>query len=105
MFKWLNSNSIHNILNIAGMAVAAIETMAIMTGCRSILDGGLECSQSILPPQVALPVVVGIFVTKLIINLVRDGPDGLLLPQPPVVTVLPVIPVKVVDEKTGKVVK
>jgi hypothetical protein len=65
----VNTNLIHNILNIA-MALTAIALVPEV--------------QSILPPSVAVAVASGAATLKLVINVLRDGLAGLAKNQPPV---------------------
>lgn len=85
MFTWLNSNLVHNLLNTVVLVMTSVTAVAVMTGCTSDeVSGALECSQSILPPTVTLPVVAGMMVVKLVMNMVRDGIGGMASEQPPV---------------------
>ena len=80
----INTNLIHNILNIA-IAVASGATAVMMaTGCTTLATGVLECSQSWVKPEAAALVVTGLAVSKTVINIVRDGVTGLAKHQPPV---------------------
>lgn len=82
---WLNANFMHTILTYAIATVGAVTTVAVLTGCTTDpITEILECSQSILPIQIAAPLVLGIAGVKLVIGLVRDGPLGMFKVQPPV---------------------
>lgn len=103
MPNWLNANFGHTILTYAALALSGVTAVAVMSGCtKDPLTEALECSASLLPPTITLPMVAGIMVIKLVIGFVRDGPLGMFKQQPPVVTSVPVIEVKVVDADTGK---
>lgn len=65
----MNTNLIHNILNI-GMVVVAIVTVPEFI--------------SLLPPEVGLKVIAGAAMAKTTINVWRDGLTGLVKEQPPV---------------------
>lgn len=66
----MNTNLIHNILNIA---------MIIVAGMAGFDYVGLG-----LDPVLAGKIVAGLGSLKMIINVVRDGFTGLTKPQPPV---------------------
>lgn len=66
----MNTNFLHNILNIV-MALTAIALLPEV--------------QAVLPPEWAVAVASGAATLKLVINVIRDGIDGLVKPQPPVV--------------------
>jgi hypothetical protein len=65
----MNTNMIHNILNIAIAVVAAMGTF----------DWTVFFSQT-----TALAIVAGLGTAKTVINMVRDGFSGLFKAQPPV---------------------
>lgn len=65
----MNTNLLHNIMNILIAVVAALSTPEVV---------------AILPPELAVKVVGGLSVLKLGINVVRDGVSGLTKVQPPV---------------------
>lgn len=72
----MNTNAIHNILNLIGLIVGALVTFDW---------AGLGLS----PESAALLagwVLVADKVIKLAMNIVRDGIGGLFKPQPPVQT-------------------
>lgn len=66
---WLNTNAVHNALNIAIAVVAAL-----MAFDWNVL----------MEPATAAKVIAGLASAKLMINAVRDGLSGLVKPQPPV---------------------
>ncbi len=65
----MNTNLIHNLLNIA-IAVVAILSLPEVT--------------ALLPPDLALAIVGAAATAKTIINVLRDGLTGLGKEQPPV---------------------
>ncbi len=65
----MNSNLVHNILNIAIALIAVLSLPEVM---------------AFIPPSIALPLVGALATAKTIINLIRDGLGGLAKPQPPV---------------------
>jgi len=65
----MNTNAIHNMLNILIAAIAAIATFDFA---------------AFLPPEVATPIVGGLAALKLVMNALRDGLTGLVKTQPPV---------------------
>lgn len=66
----VNTNLIHNILNIA---------MIVVAGLASFDFVGLG-----LDPILAGKIVAGLGTAKMIINVIRDGFAGLMKQQPPV---------------------
>lgn len=65
----MNSNLVHNILNIA-IALTAIALLPEF--------------QQLLPPEIAVAVASAAATAKVVINVVRDGLTGLVKEQPPV---------------------
>lgn len=65
----LNSNAFHNALNVAIIAVPALE----------VFDW-----TPFFPPETALKIVGALGLLKICINIYRDGANGLTSPQPPV---------------------
>jgi hypothetical protein len=65
----MNSNAIHNILNVA-LALVAILSLPEVT--------------ALLPPEIAVMIAGAVGTAKLIINTLRDGITGLVKRQPPV---------------------
>lgn len=65
----MNSNLVHNILNIAIALIAVLSLPEVM---------------AFIPPSIALPLVGALATAKTIINVIRDGLAGLMKPQPPV---------------------
>ncbi len=80
----LNSNLVHNVLNVAIALTAAVTAGLIATGCAALPNGGLECSQSWINPTYTTAAVAAMGVAKSLINVARDGFSGLVKPQPPV---------------------
>ena len=80
----MNTNALHNILNIAIAVLGAVTAFLLATGCTQTAVGALECSKSWIDPTyttVAITVLAGL---KSLINVARDGFGGLFKPQPPV---------------------
>jgi len=70
----MNSNLIHNILNLAGVVVGSLvafdwTSLGLAPAAAATVAGGLLTAQSLI---------------KLGINVSRDGLSGLVQPQPPV---------------------
>ncbi len=65
----MNSNLLHNLLNLAIAIIAALAAFDWT---------------AILGAQTAGMVVSGLAFVKLAINFFRDGPAGMAKPQPPV---------------------
>jgi len=70
----MNSNAVHNILNVAQVILGSLLTfdwtsVGVSTGTGGKIVGGLVLASSVL---------------KLGINVARDGIGGLAAPQPPV---------------------
>ena len=80
----INTNAIHNILNILIAALAGVTAFLLATGCTALPTGNLDCGQSFIGPETASAVAAVLAVLKSIINVARDGFGGLWLPQPPV---------------------
>jgi len=80
----LNTNTIHNLLNILISLSALFVAVLLATGCSQFGDGMLECSQSFLDPKITVFVIAVLSAVKVAINIVRDGLSGLVNPQPPV---------------------
>lgn len=80
----MNTNLIHNVLNVLTLVVAAIGAVLVKLGCTTTVTGDFDCSASTIPPQYALYVVGGMMLLKIIINVGRDGWSGLTKIQPPV---------------------
>lgn len=76
----MNTNLIHNILNIAMVVVG----LASVIGCTSTAVG-FDCSQSIIGPQWGVYASLAFGGLKLVINVLRDGLGGLVKTQPPVI--------------------
>ena len=80
----MNSNLVHNILNVVIALAAAATAGLIATGCTQLPAGGLECSASWIDPSVTGAAASGLSIVKLVINIGRDGLAGLVKRQPPV---------------------
>ena len=81
----MNSNLFHNIANILMAVIAAATAILTAIGCTTLANGDLECSGATwLSPTVATAIITGLAISKMIVNVVRDGIGGLAKPQPPV---------------------
>jgi len=69
MPKWFNTNLLHNILNVAVVALPALEVLDWMP---------------LVGPENALKIVSGIGLVKIMVNVFRDGVTGMASQQPPV---------------------
>jgi len=69
MPKWLNTNLLHNVLNVAIVALPALETLDWMP---------------LVGPENALKIVSALGLAKILVNVARDGFTGLAKEQPPV---------------------
>lgn len=82
----MNTNAIHNILNVLIAGMGIITTMLVGAGCTQLADK-LDCTLASVPAWL-LPWVIGIAgalsAVKVVMNLVRDGFSGLFKQQPPV---------------------
>lgn len=65
----MNTNFLHNILNVAFVVIAMLSTPELM---------------AILPPELAVKLAGVLGAVKLGINALRDGIGGLTKNQPPV---------------------
>jgi hypothetical protein len=65
----MNTNLLHNLLNIA-IALVAVLSLPEVT--------------ALLPPEIALVIVGAAATAKTVINVLRDGLTGLVKEQPPV---------------------
>lgn len=65
----MNTNLIHNILNIAIAVIAALSLPEVT---------------ALIPPYIAIPMVGILSTAKTVINMIRDGLSGMVKPQPPV---------------------
>ncbi|CAN7432753.1 hypothetical protein LJR251_002761 [Rhizobium rhizogenes] len=80
----LNTNALHNILNILISLSGLLVAVLLATGCTQLLDATLECSQSFVSPQVTAFVIAALGALKVVVNIGRDGFAGLIKRQPPV---------------------
>lgn len=67
--RFLNTNALHNVINVAVVAIPALETFDWTP---------------FLSDATALKVVGVLGLLKIAVNVLRDGPAGLIKPQPPV---------------------
>jgi hypothetical protein len=81
----VNSNLIHNVLNILIALTAAATAFFLATGCTTLVTtGALDCSASWIDPKWTTIAITVMGVAKVLINIGRDGLSGLTKPQPPV---------------------
>lgn len=80
----VNTNLFHNIANVASLALAGVTAMLLASGCRQGADGLFDCTTSWINPTYTTATIAALQVIKLIVNILRDGLDGLARPQPPV---------------------
>ncbi|MCC7047213.1 MAG: hypothetical protein IT562_10910 [Alphaproteobacteria bacterium] len=66
----MNTNLLHNILNVAIVIVGAM--------------GAFDWTGVGLNPELAVKIVAGLGTLKLVMNALRDGLSGMTKPQPPV---------------------
>lgn len=80
--SWFNTNTIHNVLNVAIILLVAL---LIASGCtQDTVSGAIECSKSWIPASITVWLIGTAAALKVAMNLVRDGLTGLTKPQPPV---------------------
>ena len=85
MSNILNTNTIHNAINILMTLSALAIAILLATGCtQDAVSGLLECSKSVLSPAVTAFAISALGAIKILINIGRDGVSGLVKPQPPV---------------------
>lgn len=65
----MNTNLIHNVLNFAIAAIAALSVPEVI---------------ALIPTDWAVLIVGGLSTAKIVINTIRDGITGLVKNQPPV---------------------
>lgn len=81
----MNTNLIHNIINIVMIVVAGLTAVLTAMGCTTLPGGELECSNvQFLTPTIATTIITVLGIVKMLINVVRDGIKGLVKDQPPV---------------------
>lgn len=81
----MNTNLIHNIINITMILIAGLTAVLTALGCTTLPGGDLECSNvQFLTPTLATTVITVLGIVKVLINVVRDGIKGLVKDQPPV---------------------
>ena len=80
----LNSNFLHNCLNVLIVLIPAITAGLSAWGCTTLPTGAIDCSASTIPPQYSGALIALLGVLKMAINISRDGLGGLSKPQPPV---------------------
>lgn len=81
----MNTNLVHNIINIVMILLAGATAILTALGCTTLPTGDLECSNvQFLSPTLATAILTGLGILKVLINVVRDGFKGLAKEQPPV---------------------
>lgn len=80
----MNSNAIHNVLNIASVVLAMLTAGLLATGCTATPAGGFDCAASWIKPEYTSIGIAVLQALKLGINFFRDGFGGMWKPQPPV---------------------
>ncbi len=80
----MNTNLIHNILNVLIAMAGVVSALLIATGCTSMASGELDCTRSVIDPAYTAMAVAMMGGLKTVINITRDGVSGLIRPQPPV---------------------
>ena len=76
----MNTNLVHNILNVAALVVG----LASLIGCTTTAVG-FDCSASLLGPQWGGYAALAFGGIKILMNILRDGLGGLVKTQPPVI--------------------
>ncbi|MDE2105639.1 MAG: hypothetical protein KGL39_50900 [Patescibacteria group bacterium] len=82
--KFLNVNTIHNILNGLLVLVGAATGGLLAAGCTQTAAGAIDCTHSFVNPAYAGYIMTAIGVLKFVMNIARDGVSGLVAQQPPV---------------------
>lgn len=67
--RFLNTNTLHNVINVAVVVIPALETFDWTP---------------FLSDATALKIVGVLGLLKIAVNVLRDGPTGLIKQQPPV---------------------
>ena len=80
----LNTNALHNLLNILISLSGLLVAILLASGCTQLASGALECSQSSISPKITAYAIAGLAALKVFVNIGRDGLSGLIKPQPPV---------------------
>jgi len=80
----VNTNLFHNIANLASLVLAGMTAVLLDSGCSQDGDGLFDCSTSFINPTYTTAAIAALQVIKIIVNVLRDGLDGLAKPQPPV---------------------
>ena len=80
----MNTNLFHNIANVASLALAGMTAMLLASGCSQNAVSMFDCSHSWINPTYTTAAVAGLQGIKIVVNILRDGFDGLVKQQPPV---------------------
>jgi len=82
----VNTNMFHNIANVTSLALAGMTAMLLASGCSQNVGDMFDCSQSWINPTYTTAAIAALQGIKIFVNILRDGPGGLIKPQPPVRT-------------------
>jgi hypothetical protein len=81
----MNTNLLHNIINVVMILLAALTAALLAMGCVSLPNGDLSCSDTLfISPTMATTIVTVLGIVKMLVNIIRDGFAGLAKKQPPV---------------------
>lgn len=80
----MNSNLFHNISNILSLILAGGTAVLMASGCSTLPTGAFDCSGSWINPAYTTGAIALLQSAKLVVNIMRDGLNGLNKPQPPV---------------------
>lgn len=94
----MNSNMVHNILNVLVILVGA----ASVLGCVET-PAGFDCSGSFIGPKWGAIAAIAFGGIKMVINIGRDGFGGLIKEQPPVASKTTTVVVAQPDSAAPKV--
>ncbi|WP_421594342.1 hypothetical protein [Shinella sp. M27] len=67
----MNSNLFHNILNILIAVMGLVTAVMLGTGCTTLADAAIECSQSWVDPTYTAAAIACMGVLKSVINIAR----------------------------------
>ena len=80
----MNSNLFHNVANILSLVLAAGTAILMASGCTALPTGAFDCSGSWINPTYTTAAIAALQAAKIVVNVIRDGINGLTKPQPPV---------------------
>lgn len=78
--KFLNANTLHNVLNALLVLVGALTGGLLAAGCTQTAAGVIDCTHSFINPTYAGWIMTAIGVLKFVMNIARDGVSGLVAP-------------------------